>query len=94
LSLASATPNPQSQPGYPGHACRYINTKFSIIEALIAAQAHGWRLHQWAAGVLQAAATAIQRKLTPTRAHSNGLEVQKAPAKEQNEGTQICTATS
>ena len=46
------------------------------MEVLIAAQAHGWRPHQWVAGVLQAAATAIQRKLTPTRAHSNGLEVQ------------------
>jgi hypothetical protein len=58
-----------------------------------AAQAHGWSPHQWAAGVLQAAATAIQRKLPPTCAHSNGLEVQQAPAMEQNEDTQICTAT-
>jgi len=48
--------------------------------ALVTAQAHGWRLHQWAAGVLQEAATAIQRKLTLTCAHSNGLEVQMAPS--------------
>jgi len=26
--------------------------------------------------------------------HSNGLEVQQAPAMERNEDTQICTATS
>jgi hypothetical protein len=65
----------------------------SAMEVLITAQAHGWSPHQWAAGVLQAAATAIQRKLPPTCAHSNGLEVQQAPAMEQNEDTQICTAT-